>query len=75
VLETASLIKEMTGSSSVTVYEPLPPDDPKQRRPDISLAESSLGWRPRIPFEEGAGRTIEYFRGIVGCSPRGGVQR
>lgn len=74
VLETASLIKKMTGSHSVTVFQPLPADDPKQRRPDISLAESSLGWRPRVSFEEGAERTIEYFRGIIGRSSHGGVQ-
>ncbi len=75
VLETASLIKERTGSPSVTVFEPLPPDDPKQRRPDITLAESGLGWTPRVSFEEGVERTIEYFRGIVGPGSRGSVER
>lgn len=75
VLETASLIKERTGSPSVTVFKPLPPDDPKQRRPDITLAESGLGWTPRVSFEEGVERTIEYFRGIVGPGSRGSVQR
>ncbi|MGV0038935.1 UDP-glucuronic acid decarboxylase family protein [Mycobacterium colombiense] len=75
VLETASLIKERTGSPSVTVFEPLPPDDPKQRRPDITLAEFGLGWTPRVSFEEGVERTIEYFRGIVGPGSRGSVQR
>jgi nucleoside-diphosphate-sugar epimerase len=71
VLETASIIKEMTESPSATVFKPLPPDDPRKRKPDISLAESRLGWRPRVPFEEGAARTIEYFRGIFGCSSQG----
>ena len=71
VLETASIIKEMTGSPSATVYKPLPPDDPRKRKPDISLAESRLGWRPRVPFEEGAARTIDYFRGIIGCGSSG----
>jgi nucleoside-diphosphate-sugar epimerase len=71
VLEIASIIKEMTGSPSATVFKTLPPDDPKKRKPDISLAESRLGWRPRVPFEEGAARTIEYFRGIVGCGSQG----
>lgn len=75
VLETASMIKEMTGSPSATVFEPLPPDDPKQRRPDITLAESSLGWVPRVSFEEGVERTIEYFRGVIGSGSQGGVQR
>ena len=73
VLETASIIKEMTGSPSATVFKPLPPDDPRKRKPDISLAESRLGWRPRVPFEEGAARTIEYFRGIIGCSSQGAL--
>ena len=71
VLETASIIKEMTGSPSATVFKPLPPDDPRKRKPDISLAESRLGWRPRVPFEEGAARTIDYFRGIIGCGSSG----
>jgi UDP-glucuronate decarboxylase len=62
VLETARIIKEMTGSRSVTVFKPLPTDDPKMRNPDISLAESSLGWRPAVSFEQGAARTVEYFR-------------
>ena len=53
VLETASIIKEMTGSSSATVFKALPPDDPRKRKPDISLAESRLGWRPRVPSEQG----------------------
>ncbi|OBJ36377.1 UDP-glucuronic acid decarboxylase family protein [Mycobacterium colombiense] len=75
VLETASIIKEMTGSPSATVFEPLPPDDPKQRRPDITLAESALGWIPRVSFEEGVERTIEYFMGIVGPGSAGGVRR
>lgn len=75
VLETASIIKDMTGSASATVFEPLPPDDPKQRRPDITLAETGLGWIPRVSFEEGVARTIEYFRGIVEASSHGGVQR
>jgi nucleoside-diphosphate-sugar epimerase len=71
VLETASIIKEMTGSSSATVFEALPPEDPRKRTPDIGLAESRLGWRPRVPFEEGAARTIDYFRGIIGCGSSG----
>ncbi len=54
ILETANIIKEMTGSPSATVYKALPADDPRKRKPDISLAESRLGWRPRVPFEQGA---------------------
>lgn len=75
VLETASIIKELTRSPSATVFEPLPPDDPKQRRPDITLAESALGWIPRVSFEEGVERTIGYFRGIVDPGSAGGVRR
>lgn len=71
VLETASIIKEMIGSTSENVFKPLPPDDPRKRKPDIGLAESKLGWHPQVPFEEGVSRTIEYFKGIVGCSPQG----
>ncbi|MDT5255091.1 MAG: UDP-glucuronate decarboxylase [Mycobacterium sp.] len=71
VLETAGLIKEMTGSPSAIVFNDLPPDDPKKRKPDISLAESKLGWCPRVPFGVGAARTIEYFNGIIGCSSQG----
>lgn len=65
IRETASLIKKMTGSPSAMVLKPLPQDDPKRRKPDISLAEAMLGWRPCVPFEEGVARTIEYFKGIV----------
>ncbi len=71
VLETASIITEMIGSTSQNVFKPLPPDDPRKRKPDIGLAESKLGWHPQVPFEEGVSRTIEYFKGIVGCSPQG----
>ncbi|BBY00484.1 UDP-glucuronic acid decarboxylase family protein [Mycobacterium seoulense] len=66
VSETARTIREMTGSASPTVLHDLPQDDPKKRKPDVSLAESRLGWRPRVPFEEGAARTIEYFRDTIG---------
>lgn len=66
VLEAARIIKEMTGSNSATVFKALPSDDPKKRKPDISLAESKLGWRPRVPIEQGVARTIEYFRGVIG---------
>jgi UDP-glucuronate decarboxylase len=44
----------------------LPEDDPKQRRPDISEAQSRLGWQPGTSLEEGLGRTIEYFRSVIG---------
>jgi dTDP-glucose 4,6-dehydratase len=62
VLEIARMVRDLTGSSSEIVYEPLPEDDPKVRRPDITRAQKLLGWGPRIPLEEGLRRTIAYFR-------------
>src|SRR5438105_9309595 len=62
VLELAQLVREMVGTHVAIVNRPLPPDDPRQRRPDISLAARALGWRPAVPVEEGLRRTIEYFR-------------
>jgi dTDP-glucose 4,6-dehydratase len=62
VLEIAETILKLTHSSSKIVFEPLPEDDPKVRRPDITRAKELLGWIPRIPLEEGLSRTIDYFR-------------
>jgi dTDP-glucose 4,6-dehydratase len=62
VLEFASLIKELTGSASPIVFEPLPEDDPRQRQPDISLAQKLLGWQPQVSVRDGLMRTVEYFR-------------
>jgi nucleoside-diphosphate-sugar epimerase len=52
----------MTGSKSKVVYKPLPTDDPKQRRPDITRARTRLKWEPKVELEEGLVKTIEYFR-------------
>ncbi|NLF07414.1 MAG: SDR family oxidoreductase [Pirellulaceae bacterium] len=60
----AELVIELTGSRSKLIHQPLPTDDPMQRRPDISLAESRLGWRPAIPLREGLQKTIAWFRSI-----------
>jgi UDP-glucuronate decarboxylase len=57
----AELVIEQTGSSSTLSYLPLPQDDPKQRRPDISLAKAKLGWQPKVPLAEGLEPTIAYF--------------
>ncbi|ORV64774.1 NAD-dependent dehydratase [Mycobacterium europaeum] len=65
VLEAATIIKDMTGSQSPVVFRALPPDDPRKRKPDISLAESELGWCPRISFGEGVAQTIDYFREAI----------
>src|SRR5690606_20339298 len=59
--ELAEKVLALTGSSSPLETRPLPEDDPKGRRPDISLARSVLGWAPRIGLEEGLRRTIPYF--------------
>ncbi len=58
LLELAQTVKEVTGSASEIVFEALPVDDPKQRRPDISLARELLGWSPEVPLREGLERTI-----------------
>jgi nucleoside-diphosphate-sugar epimerase len=58
----AETIVRLCGSRSPIVQRPLPPDDPKVRRPDISLAESVLGWRPVVPVPVGLERTRDYFR-------------
>jgi len=60
--ELAELIISETGSSSPLVTEPLPQDDPKQRKPDISVAKAQLGWTASVPLREGLKHTIEYFR-------------
>jgi UDP-glucuronate decarboxylase len=62
MLELAKTVIDATGSSSQIVFHPLPEDDPKQRRPDISLANKVLHWKPKIQLEEGLNRTIDYFR-------------
>ena len=63
VADLAVKIIAMTGSKSKVIHLPLPGDDPKQRRPDISLAGSALGWKPVVGLEEGLTKTIEYFKG------------
>jgi dTDP-glucose 4,6-dehydratase len=58
----ARRIIEMTGSTSQIIYQPLPEDDPKVRKPDITRARTLLGWEPTVSLEEGLGKTIDYFR-------------
>ncbi len=62
VLELAEQVLQRTGSASRITRRPLPADDPRQRRPDISLARQVLGWEPKVPLDEGLKRTIGYFR-------------
>ncbi len=66
ILELAELTIRLTGSQSKIRFEPLPFDDPMQRKPDISMAKEKLGWEPQIPLEEGLKRTIEYFKELIG---------
>ena len=64
ILEMANLIRKMTNSSSQILFEELPQDDPKRRKPDISKAKKLLNWEPKITIEEGLGKTIEYFKSL-----------
>ena len=59
--ELTKLVLEVTNSNSPVIHEPLPVDDPTQRRPDISLARAKIGWEPQIQLSEGLARTAEYF--------------
>ena len=65
MLELAEKVIRLTGSKSRIVHEPLPSDDPAQRRPVIDLAKEKLGWQPTVELEEGLRRTIAYFREIL----------
>lgn len=65
MIELANAVLELTQSQSKLVFLPLPQDDPKQRQPDISLAQSELKWNPSIELKEGLTKTIAYFRGFL----------
>lgn len=65
MLEFAQAIQAKTGSASGIVFRPLPQDDPKRRRPDISRAKQVLGWEPKVSFDEGMELTIQYFSSLV----------
>jgi len=67
ILEFATRIIDLTGSSSKIVYKPLPSDDPKQRQPDITFARKTLGWEPTTDIDAGLKKTIEYFSRILAC--------
>jgi UDP-glucuronate decarboxylase len=66
MLELAELVLQLTGSRSELVFVPLPQDDPKQRCPDIALAQRHLGWSPEVTLEDGLKETIAYFRRELG---------
>ncbi len=65
MLQLAELVLKLTGSSAKLVRKPLPQDDPRQRRPDITLATTKLGWQPTIQLEDGLQRTIAYFAKVI----------
>lgn len=62
MLELAEKVIKLTGSKSKLVFQPMPQDDPKQRKPDISKAKELLGWEPKVQLEEGLGKTIAWFQ-------------
>ncbi|HTS63259.1 MAG TPA: UDP-glucuronic acid decarboxylase family protein [Candidatus Acidoferrales bacterium] len=64
ILEFAEQIRIMTGTSSRIVFEPLPEDDPRQRKPDVSKARKVLGWEPRVALDDGLRETVAYFKGL-----------
>ncbi len=65
IREFADQVLAATGQQGTVVHEPLPVDDPKQRRPDITRAREVLGWEPRVDLAEGLAKTVEYFRGKI----------
>ena len=66
VLEFTHLVKELTGSRSEIIFQPLPQDDPKQRQPNITRARTILGWEPKIELREGLQTTLQYFQKKLG---------
>jgi dTDP-glucose 4,6-dehydratase len=62
IREFAERINAITGNAAGILFEPLPKDDPKQRRPDISKAQRILGWEPQVPLQNGLEQTITHFR-------------
>ena len=73
ILDLAKMVISATGARSKIVHDPLPQDDPKQRRPDIALAGKVLGWRPTVELSEGLRRTIVYFEGLMSDGGRRGA--
>ncbi len=74
VRELAQMVLEITGSRSPLVHQPLPPDDPRQRRPDITRAQTELGWAPRVALRDGLARTIAHFREELAEAERTGAK-
>ncbi|MDB4278685.1 SDR family oxidoreductase [Deltaproteobacteria bacterium] len=72
ILELANVIIKLTGSKSKILMKELPQDDPERRKPDISLARSTLDWSPRVPLEEGLTKTIDYFEDLLRLGSKAG---
>jgi len=66
ILELAQKVIDIIGSRSKIIHKPLPSDDPRQRKPDITLAKQELDWEPKIKLEDGLVKTIGYFEGGSG---------
>lgn len=62
ILEPAHVIKEITGTSGKIIFQPLPGDDPRQRKPDITRAKAILGWIPKVTLKEGLTKTVKSFK-------------
>jgi len=62
IKELAEKVVTLTKSTGAIVYKNIPPDDPRRRQPDITLAKEKLGWEPRVKLDEGLRKTIDYFR-------------
>jgi len=70
IRQLAETVIGLTGSSSKIVYRPLPPDDPKQRQPDIGKAKALLDWTPTVGLSDGLKKTIAYFEELLAKAPR-----
>jgi len=65
IIDFAEHIRNLTGTKAPILFQPLPQDDPKQRRPDIGKARQLLGWEPKVGLDEGLRQTIDYFKNII----------
>jgi len=71
ILECAKEVQALIGSQSEILFQPLPQDDPKQRKPDITKARTLLGWEPKVPLREGLAKSLDYFKECVAKERKG----